>query len=83
MALSCNAVLWLGKEVVYGEVVQFVDAVVIDCCPLGGCSVRPLLVGGRSALVCGTALSSTDVSAHVGIGNVRQLCAVLRIISGR
>ena len=63
--------------------VQFVVAVAVDCSPLGGFSICPLLVGLRSALVCGPALSATDVSPHVGIGNVRQFCVVLRIISGR
>lgn len=63
--------------------VEVIGVLVVDCHSLGGGVVCPLLVGVRSALVCGTALSATDVSPHVGIGNVRQLCVVLRIISGR
>ena len=63
--------------------VEVIGVLVVDWHTLEWGVICPLLVGLRSALVCGPALSATDVSPHVGIGNVRQFCVVLRIISGR
>jgi len=65
-AWSGNAVLWPGKEDFYAEVVQFAVAVAVDCSPLGGFALCPLLAFSWSIVVGGATLSATHFSANFG-----------------